>query len=186
MGVRVAVVGLGDIGFRLAELLRDGGGQADRCGSGSAPHRASGARTRHQLCHHRGDHSSGYRCAGAHGSQGRNRRPGILSHLRCKIVAGAVDDPLCSPALGQVLHDRGILFLPDTVINAGGLISLVQPLLRGEAAASPLDQQLQAIGDRIAAVIDRAETENLPTSVIAERMAKEALELRASPRALAS
>ena len=111
---------------------------------------------------------------------------GILSHLRCKILAGAVDDPLCSPALGPALHDRDMLFLPDTIINAGGLISLVQPLLAGEAAAVPLDQQLRAIGDRIAAVIDRAEKENLPTSVIAERMANEALEQRASSRALAS
>ena len=106
---------------------------------------------------------------------------GILSHLRCQILAGAVDDPLQSPALGQALHDRGILYLPDIVINAGGLISLVQPLLadgctaiQGQASPSLLSE-LEAIGGRLDAVIDRALDDNLPTATVAQRMADEAM-----------
>ncbi len=185
MGVRIAVVGLGDIGFRLAELLREEGARltvADR-----DPRRTE-----------RAVRALGINCVAteeiihldtdvlAPTAAKDAIDEGILSHLRCKIIAGAVDDPLCSTALGQALHDRGFLFLPDTVINAGGLISLAQPLLANEAEAKPLDQQLQAIGGRMATVIDRAEKENQPTSVIAERMAKEALELKLSPKALAS
>lgn len=173
MGVRIGIVGLGDIGFRLAELLRQEGARltvADR-----DPRRTE-----------RAVRALGISCVAteeiihldtdvlAPTAAKDAIDDGILSHLRCKILAGAVDDPLCSPAQGQALHDRGIFYAPDTVINAGGLISLVQPLLDKAAAAKPLYDQLQAIGDRITTVIDRAEKDNLPTTVIAKRMAEEA------------
>lgn len=185
MGVRIGIVGLGDIGFRLAELLRQEGARltvADR-----DPRRTE-----------RAVRALGISCVAteeiihldtdvlAPTASKDAIDDGMLSHLRCKILAGAVDDPLQSPAQAQVLHDRGIFYAPDTVINAGGLISLVQPLLAKEAAKLLLHQQLQAIGDRITTVIDRAEKENQPTTIIAERMAEEALALRFSPEALAS
>ncbi len=185
MGARIGIVGLGDIGFRLAELLRQEGARltvADR-----DPRRTE-----------RAVRALGITCVAteeiihldtdvlAPTAAKDAIDDGILPHLRCKIVAGAVDDPLQSPAHGRALHDRGILFAPDTVINAGGLIHLVQPLLADKTAAMPLHHQLQSIGDRMTTVINRAERENLPTSVIAERMAEEALVLRQAPEAMAS
>ncbi|MEM8951546.1 MAG: NAD(P)-dependent oxidoreductase [Pseudomonadota bacterium] len=186
MGVRIGIAGLGDVGFRLAELLRQEGAKltvADR-----DPRRTE-----------RAVRALGISCVAteeiihldtdvlAPTAAKDALNDGMISHLRCKIFAGAVDDPLQSRAQGQALHDRGILYAPDTVINAGGLISLVQPLITGEVTAAPLDDQLRAIADRMASVIDRAEKEALPTAIIAERLAEEALADRLhSLRALAS
>lgn len=185
MGVRIGIVGLGDIGFRLAELLRQEGARltvADR--DPRRTERAVGALGIACVATEEIIHLDMDVLVPTAGKDAIDN--GILPHLRCKIVAGAVDDALCSPAEGQALHDRGILFAPDTIINAGGLIRLVQPLLAREARSQPLHRQLQAIGDRMTTVIDRAERDNLPTTVIAEQMAKEALTLGISPEALAS
>ena len=187
MGVRVAIVGLGSVGFRLAELLRQDGARlivADR-----DPRRTERAvRTlgiscvaTEEIAHLDADLfvTTAAKDAIDHS---------MVAHLRCQIVAGAVDDALQSPSVGQGLHDRGILYLPDTVINAGGLISLVQPLLAGRPS-SALPPALEAIGDRIDTVIDRALADDLPTAVIAERMAEEAMAKRLRvdhPHALAS
>ncbi len=179
MGVRIGIVGLGSVGFRLAELLRQEGARlivADR--DPRRTERAVGA--------------LGINCVAteeiihldldvfAPTAAKDTIDEGMLSHLRCKIVAGAIDDPLRSPALGAAFHERGILYAPDTVINAGGLISLVQPLLPRDDVRTSVLQQLQAIGSRMNELIERAQKENRPTAVIAQLMAEEALAERSS------
>ncbi|MDH3660964.1 MAG: NAD(P)-binding domain-containing protein [Alphaproteobacteria bacterium] len=167
MGARIGIIGLGGVGFRLAELLRDEGAKlivADR--DPRRTERAVGALgiscvTTEEIIHLDMDVLAPTAAKDAIDD-------GIISHLRCKIVAGAVDDPLQSPTQAQALHDRGILFAPDTVINAGGLISLVQPLLPSDQARTPMLQQLQAIGSRMEDIIERSTRENLPTAIIAE------------------
>lgn len=173
MGASIGIVGLGAVGFRLAELLRQEGARltvADR--DPRRTERAVGA--------------LGINCVAteeiihldldvfAPTAAKDTIDEGMLSHLRCKIVAGAVDDPLRSPALDTAFHERGILYAPDTVINAGGLISLAQPLLPRDAARKPVLQQLQAIGSRMNDLIERGLRENRPTAVIAQLMADEA------------
>jgi|GEM_PF-2747822 len=173
MGVRIGIIGLGCIGFRLAELLRLEGAKlivADR-----DPRRTE-----------RAVRALGISCVAteeiihldldvlAPTAAKDTIDDGMLSHLHCKIVAGAVDDPLRSPTLGPAFHERGILYAPDTVINAGGLISLVQPLLPRTEAATPVLQQLQAIRWRMDDVIKHALRENQPTAVIAQQMAEDA------------
>lgn len=185
MGLRVAIVGLGVVGFRLAELLRQEGARltvADR-----DPRRTERAVralgiscvATEEIVHLDADVLATTAAKG-------QIDEGTISHLRCKIVAGAVDDPLHAPELDQTLHDRGIFFAPDTVINAGGLIALTQPFLSKERRNVPVGQQLQAIGDHLDAVIDRAERDDLPPSFVAERIAEEALVGRLPPESLAS
>ncbi len=173
MGVRVAILGLGEIGFSLAEQLRQAGARltvADR-----DPRRTERAVrelgiscvTSEEIVHLDVDVLAPTAAKDTIDDR-------MLSHLRCAIVAGAVDDVLKSPALAKALHDRDILFLPDTVINAGGLISLVRPLLTEDSAQTSIMNELEAIGRRLERVIDHARDEGLPTTVIAERMAEDA------------
>ncbi|HET7482573.1 MAG TPA: Glu/Leu/Phe/Val dehydrogenase [Actinomycetota bacterium] len=53
-----------------------------------------------------------------------------ISEFQCKIIAGAANNQLATPAHGDKLRDLGILYAPDFVINAGGLIN-VEDELRG-------------------------------------------------------
>ena len=173
MGVRVGITGLGAIGFRLAELLREKGARltvADR-----DPRRTE-----------RAVRALGISCVATEEIVHLDMDvfaptaakdvidDGILTHLRCKIVAGAVDDPLRSPTLGQALHERGILYAPDTIINAGGLIALAQPFLAEEAECPPVLKQIEAIADRMDMVIDLAERLDLPTVVATGQIAEKA------------
>ena len=174
MGVRIGIIGLGGVGFRLAELLRLEGARltvADR-----DPRRTERAVrelgincvTVEEIIHLDMDVLAPTAAKDAIDD-------GVLAHLRCKIVAGAIDDPLRSPTLGQALDDRDILYAPDTIINAGGLISLVQPLLPFHQTRPSVLQQLHAIARRMDDLVDRAISEDLPTAVVAERLVDEAL-----------
>ena len=51
--------------------------------------------------------------------------------MRCKIVAGAANNLLLEPRHGKALQDRGILYAPDYVINAGGIINVGCEFLKG-------------------------------------------------------
>ena len=52
-----------------------------------------------------------------------------MPQLECKVVAGAANNQLAEPRHGAALHARGILYAPDYVINAGGLINIAEEAL---------------------------------------------------------
>ena len=55
----------------------------------------------------------------------RDAQPTTIPQLRCAVVAGAANNQLLDEARdGQALHDRGILYAPDFVVNAGGIINI--------------------------------------------------------------
>ena len=96
-----------------------------------------------------------------------------VPRLACKIVAGAANNQLLEPRHGAALHARGILYAPDYVINAGGLINIAEELRssgydRGRALA-----KVQTIAETLTEVFERAAREDAPTNEIADRLAEE-------------
>ena len=57
-------------------------------------------------------------------------RPETVAELRCRVVAGAANNQLLDGSMGDALHSRGILYAPDFVINAGGVINIAEELGR--------------------------------------------------------
>jgi leucine dehydrogenase len=100
-----------------------------------------------------------------------------VSRLRVAIVAGAANNQLAEPADGVALHRRGILFAPDYVINAGGLINVSWDVLHrgepydGDAALT----EVSKIDGTLTALFERASAEGQPTYVIADEMARDRL-----------
>jgi leucine dehydrogenase len=86
--------------------------------------------------------------------------------LRCRIVAGGANDVLATPDVAPMLADRGIVYVPDFVINAGGVIHI--HALRAAWGPDKLDGSLLAIGDRVAAVLARSERTGLTPLAVAE------------------
>ncbi|MGI9433823.1 MAG: Glu/Leu/Phe/Val dehydrogenase dimerization domain-containing protein [Geminicoccaceae bacterium] len=169
-GVHVALLGLGPAGFRLAELLRQQGAKltvADR-----DPRRTERAVrelgiacvTTEEIVHLNVDIFAP--CAGQNIIDEDS-----LSHLRCSIVAGTADNFLKMPALGQRLHERGILYLPDYTLSAGGLISLGSSLIPDASDRPSIERRISFIGDRLIEIIDRSEREQQPTCAVAEQIA---------------
>jgi len=99
-----------------------------------------------------------------------------IQALKAPVVAGAANNQLAHTYHGQQLHDRGILYAPDYVINAGGLIFAADQYLNHAHSKKPLPDQLNNIHTSLLEIFQRSAHENMPTSTIADTMAQEKLE----------
>ncbi len=97
--------------------------------------------------------------------------PRTIPALRCKLVAGAANNQLETAQDGQRLHARGILYAPDYVLNAGGIINVTAQYL-GETNPGTVMAQVHGIETRLETVFDEAARENLPPGEVADRMAR--------------
>ncbi len=96
---------------------------------------------------------------------------GTLRRLRCSIVAGAANNQLQEDRHGDALDAKGILYAPDYVINAGGLINVY-----GELVGYGLEtakEKARGIYGTLLSIYDIAEEEATPTYRAADRLARE-------------
>ena len=91
--------------------------------------------------------------------------------LKCGGIAGAANNQLSSNEAGKMLHQRGILYLPDFVVNAGGLIGVVLRGLRKQPQEE-VNKKVEQIGLLTRTIIEKARKQNRPTSEVALNMAK--------------
>ncbi len=99
--------------------------------------------------------------------------------LRARIVAGAANNQLAEGRHGADLAKQGILYAPDYVINAGGIIEVAYGP-KAERDEAKLERHVEGIYGTLADLFGRAEAEDLPTSVIADRMAEERFQTAAN------
>lgn len=95
-----------------------------------------------------------------------------VPELQCRIVAGAANNQLLEPAHGAALADAGILYAPDFVINAGGLVQVADELHAGGFSATRARARTERIGERLAEVFEVADREGVPTAEAADRVAE--------------
>jgi leucine dehydrogenase len=102
-----------------------------------------------------------------------------VQQVRASIIAGAANNQLATPAQAQQLADRGVLYVPDFVINAGGIIAVYHQRQHGGAlsadAESTLLQHVEGIGDKLGLIFKRAAQQLCPPHVVAKAMAEEVL-----------
>ncbi|MCP0914455.1 MULTISPECIES: Leu/Phe/Val dehydrogenase [Legionella] len=96
-----------------------------------------------------------------------------INQLQTGIVAGAANNQLAHAYHGQKLHDKGILYATDYVINAGGLIFAASKYLHTQE--SLVNQQIDGIGTTLLQIFERSAKENRPVSVITDTLAQEKL-----------
>ena len=86
---------------------------------------------------------------------------GTIPRLRCRIVAGSANNQLVEPEDAQRLHERGILWAPDYVINAGGVIQLIG--LEDEGwDEDGLERAFAGVGDTLRGLYAEAGRERSP------------------------
>ncbi len=95
-----------------------------------------------------------------------------IARLKVAVVAGGANNQLLRDADGAALSERGILYAPDYVINAGGIINVAAEYLNSMSDAQ-VDEKVAAIGPRLAEIFDIAQREGQPTNVVADAMARE-------------
>jgi leucine dehydrogenase len=94
-----------------------------------------------------------------------------IPELRCAAVAGAANNQLLTPEHGKLLAEAGILYAPDFVANAGGVINVADELEgydRGRARS-----KIEGIFTTLRRVFDIARTDKVTTAEVANRIAEE-------------
>jgi leucine dehydrogenase len=92
--------------------------------------------------------------------------------IKAKIVAGAANNQLSIPEAGNILHQRGILYAPDYVINAGGII-MVSSLYTGITDIAKVETIVDAIGPRLTSIYECAQTSSTQPEIVSDMMAKD-------------
>ena len=93
--------------------------------------------------------------------------------LRARVVAGGANNVLLEQRHGDELERRGILYVPDYVANAGGVLSGGRDLAGW--SAETVRAKVEAIYDTVLGVLDLARREGIPTHRAADRLAEERL-----------
>jgi valine dehydrogenase (NAD+) len=90
--------------------------------------------------------------------------------LQTSVVCGAANNQLAHPGIEKVLADRGVLYAPDYVVNSGGLIQVADEI---EGYSEPRARaKATAIFDTTRRIFALADTEGVPPSVAADRLAE--------------
>jgi leucine dehydrogenase len=173
-GRRIAVIGLGHVGGELARLLAREGAEllvADVDAAKQSLARELGAAWAQPAAALEAAVDLVAPCA----------LGGVLDHetvprLRCRAVAGAANNQLASDDIAALLHARGVLWAPDFVANAGGIINISVELEPDGYDPARAEQRVLAVGDTLRSVFAMAEAEGTTPLAAAQALARRRLE----------
>lgn len=168
-GKYISLQGLGNVGFRLGEHLHAEGAILT-VSDVYAPNLERAAKAFDATIvspdiAHRVDCDIFAPCA-----LGAGLNKTTIPDIRAAIVAGAANNQLATDEDGQHLMQKGILYAPDYVINAGGVIAVAEPA--GKESALQATEKTIAIGRTLGNIFEQAKTAEKPTAQIADLMAE--------------
>jgi len=98
-----------------------------------------------------------------------------LAQLKCSIIAGAANNQLKDEQIhGEIVRDKGIMYIPDFMINAGGVINCYAEV-KGFTAAWAMTKA-EEIYNRTISIVNRSKESKVPTYKIANTMAEERID----------
>ena len=92
-----------------------------------------------------------------------------IPRLACRAVAGCANNQLAEPEDAERLQERGILYAPDYVVNAGGIIQLIGLEDEGWDEAQ-LEERLAGIGDTLRTLFAEADADGITPAEAADRL----------------
>ena len=94
-----------------------------------------------------------------------------IAALKARVVAGGANNQLATAADGRRLQEAGVLYAPDYVINAGGIINVGLEYL-GQGDEAEVRARIARIPERLGQVWDEAEATGDPVAAVADRIAR--------------
>ena len=94
-----------------------------------------------------------------------------INRLKCQVIAGSANNQLKAEEHGKILHEKGIVYAPDYVINAGGLINVADELLGYNRERAM--KKVETIYHTILRVFEISKRDCIPSNQAADRMAEE-------------
>jgi leucine dehydrogenase len=171
-GLHVAVQGLGQVGYRLAKQLAESGARLSVTDVDAG--RVERARTELGAAAVAVDSIYDVEAdVFSPNAAGGVLNDATLPRLRCRAVVGGANEQLEQPRHGEDLHARNILYAPDYVVNAGGLLSLL--FEQGETDEAGVLARVRAIGGKVAGLLEDARRRGEAPHRAADRIAEERL-----------
>jgi leucine dehydrogenase len=170
-GIRVAVQGVGHVGLHLCRLLHEAGAELlvsdvnpDNLGLARAEFPVTEVAPSELLY---ADVDVLAPCA-----LGNILTSTTIPRIRAKVIAGAANNQLATAKDGARLAERDILYAPDYVINAGGIISVAREYY-GSSSEDEVHADVCRIRDRLQAIFDEARSSGRPTNELADELARD-------------
>ncbi|MFI0353025.1 Leu/Phe/Val dehydrogenase [Actinomadura sp. 9N407] len=170
-GLRVGVEGVGKVGHRLVEHLREDGAEVVVCDVNEAA--LERVRTRHPQVQVVADKDALIRAnldVYAPCALGGSLDDDAVPALTARMVCGAANNQLAHPGIEKQLADRGVLYAPDYVVNSGGVIQVAD-----EIEGFDFDRaksRATGIFDTTRRIFALAAEEGVPPAVAADRLAE--------------
>lgn len=168
-GMTVAVQGLGNVGYALCQLLHRGGARlivsdidenkVSQCIKDFGARAVSKEEIHSVPC----DIFSPCGLGGV-------LTPESIPQLRCAAVAGSANNQLLTPDCGELLFQKDMLYAPDYLINAGGLIFVA--MSHYQKSNNELNRRIKGIGDTLLQIFRRQQQQNESANLIADHMAE--------------
>lgn len=169
-GVKVAIQGLGHVGYRLATLLHEAG--AELYVTDIFPEQLEKAKTELGATVVAPDDIFALDVdVFAPCAMGATINERSIPQLKATVIAGAANNQLEKEELGLVLRKKNILYAPDYVINAGGIIDIYHQTQEG--TPGDLKLHLEAIGETLSEIYTRTDEGDSSTNVISNQIAEE-------------
>lgn len=168
-GLRVAVQGLGATGYTLCKLLHDAGAnlvvtdvRSDAVARVVSALEATAVEPNRI---HAADVDVFAPCA-----MGAGLNDDTIPEIRAKVICGLANNQLAEDRHGEMLTKAGIAYVPDYVVNAGGMMG-ASTVIFAEPSREASISRIEGLHDTIAAILERAQAEGRPSSEIADEMA---------------
>jgi leucine dehydrogenase len=168
-GVHVAVQGIGSVGGGLARYLAADGAKLTIADVDNERATALAAELG-TTCVSVGDIMTVEADVFSPNALGAILTEASVATLRVKAVAGGANNQLATGFEGRLLADRGILYAPDYVINAGGIINVLRHI--DNAGDDEINARIDAIPDRLNAIWEQSESRRSTPAEVADQMAK--------------
>lgn len=173
-GAEVLVQGAGDVGEPLARLLAEAGAELLVADLDAERARRLARATGGAVVD--ADEVYGTACdVFAPCAVGGVLDPGTIPRLRCRAVVGSANNQLASLADAERLHERGILYAPDFIVNGGGALAFGL-LHLGDPGEEELRRRVRGIGETLSELFDEAVGRGESPVHAARRLAEARLE----------
>src|SRR6185369_16468325 len=95
-----------------------------------------------------------------------------VTTLKCKIIVGPANNQLATDKIGDIIFQKGILYAPDYVVNAGGLIAVVQEYEDPKVSDLKIAKKVLGIKKTMKLIVEQSKLQKVPTNRIADQMAE--------------
>jgi leucine dehydrogenase len=168
-GLRVAVQGVGQTGGDICRQLHEAGAKLVIADTNEAAVRSIVERFDAKAVHpdeiHAQDVDILAPCA-----MGASINDQTLPEIKARAICGVANNQLAEPRHGYAIRKRGVAYVPDYVVNAGGMMG-ASTVIFSTPSREASNRNILGLYDTILSILEEADRSNLPSSQIADQMA---------------